>query len=309
MKPNRYLQAFKESFNIVGLTAAAAISAALLNPLPIIGALVLEAAYMLFVPDLKWYQQRLAKVHDADISKRREEAKYRVLPLLRPDMQSRFARMEALLESIEAQSKTDAAREASGWSREVIRKLDFLLEKFLQFAAKDVQFRDYLISVLGEVRGESQLLPRRQSAPNSQRAARNRSYSLQIEVDPGVQDTVVEIQNHYDGELTELKNLHAQESDQSTQAVLEKRVEVLQRRREFIGKIGKVLTNLNHQLMLLEDTFGLISDELRARPPEQVLADIDDVVFQTKTMTELLEEMSPYESTLSRGAMDSMATG
>ena len=37
----------------------------------------------------------------------------------------------------------------------------------------------------------------------------------------------------------------------------------------------------------------------RARP-EQVLADIDDVVFQTKTMTELLEEMAPYENSLSR---------
>ena len=278
-------------------------------PIPILIGLVAEAAYLLFVPDLKWYQLRLSKVYDADISKRREEAKYRVLPLLRPDMQSRFARMEAMLESIEAQSKTDAAREASGWSREVIRKLDFLLEKFLQFAAKDVQFRDYLISVLGEVRGESQLAPRQQSAPNAQRAARNRSYSPQSTTDLSVQNTVVEIQNHYDGELNELKNLYAQESDESTQAVLEKRVEVLQRRREFIGKIGKVLTNLNHQLMLLEDTFGLISDELRARPPEQVLADIDDVVFQTKTMTELLEEMSPYESTLSRGAMSSIATG
>lgn len=294
MKPNRYLQAFKESFNVVGLATAASATLALMGtplmPIPILIGLVLEAAYFLFVPDLKWYQLRLSKVYDADISKRREEAKYRVLPLLRPDMQSRFARMEAMLESIEAQSKTDVAREASGWSREVIRKLDFLLEKFLQFAAKEVQFREYLLSVLMEVTDEKRSSQRKFSS------------SQRDELRHG--DVVAEIQNHYDFELSDLKNLRAQENDQSTQAVLDKRLEVLQRRREFVGKIGKVLTNLNHQLMLLEDTFGLISDELRARPPEQVLADIDDVVFQTKTMSELLEEMAPYESTLSH-ALDS----
>jgi len=304
MNHNRYLAAFKESFNVVGLTTAAAVSAALLNPLPILGALVLEAAYLLFVPDLKWYQQRLSRVHDADISKRREETKARVLPLLRPDMQHRFARMEAMLENIEAQSKTDAAREASGWSREVIRKLDFLLDKFLQFAAKDVQFRDYLFSVLDEVKGGSGVLPSQQAAPNrGPRRMPKQNLQHQVTLDSSTQNAVLEIQNQYDSELSELKKLCEGESDVSTQAVLEKRFEVVQRRREFVGKIGKVLTNLNHQLMLLEDTFGLISDELRARPPEQVLADIDDVVIQTKTMTELLEEMSPYESTLSRGAM------
>ena len=31
----------------------------------------------------------------------------------------------------------------------------------------------------------------------------------------------------------------------------------------------------------MEDTFGLINDEIRARSPEQVLADIEDVVLQT----------------------------
>ena len=58
--------------------------------------------------------------------------------------------------------------------------------------------------------------------------------------------------------------------------------------------------NLNHQLQLLEDTFGLISDELLARPPEQVLADIEDVVSQTNTMTQVLEEVAPYEQMLQR---------
>ena len=91
-----------------------------------------------------------------------------------------------------------------------------------------------------------------------------------------------------------------QETDDDTKAVLEKRLDVLQRRQEFIGKVDKILTNISNQLKLLEDTFGLINDEIRARSPEQVLADIDDVVTQTNTMTEVLEELAPYEQMAAR---------
>ncbi len=115
-----------------------------------------------------------------------------------------------------------------------------------------------------------------------------------------VQNTVAEVQKHYDSELEKLRALLKDEADSGTRAVLEKRCEVLERRREFVGKMGRILQNLNHQLELLEDTFGLISDEIRARPPEQVLADIEDVVTQTNTMTQVLEEIAPYEQSLAR---------
>jgi len=46
---------------------------------------------------------------------------------------------------------------------------------------------------------------------------------------------------------------------------------------------------------LLEDSFGLINDQMRARSPEQVLADIEGVVYQTDSMTQLLEELAPYQ--------------
>jgi len=84
------------------------------------------------------------------------------------------------------------------------------------------------------------------------------------------------------------ENLH-------NQAVLEKRKDILTRRREYVSQIGEILTNLNHQLHLMEDTFGLINDEIRARSPEQVLADIEDVVFQTDSLTEALQEVSPFD--------------
>jgi hypothetical protein len=50
----------------------------------------------------------------------------------------------------------------------------------------------------------------------------------------------------------------------------------------------------------LEDTFGLINDELRARSPEQVLVEIEEVVAQTHTMTTVLDEVASFEQMLQR---------
>ena len=111
---------------------------------------------------------------------------------------------------------------------------------------------------------------------------------------------IAEIEQSYLREIAKVKAQAEQETDDDTKAVLEKRLDVLQRRQEFIGKVDKILTNISNQLKLLEDTFGLINDEIRARSPEQILADIEDVVWQTDTMTKLLEEVAPYEQMVAR---------
>jgi hypothetical protein len=83
-------------------------------------------------------------------------------------------------------------------------------------------------------------------------------------------------------------------------AVLGKRLDVLPRRSDFVGKSGKILVNLDQLLELVEDTFGLINDEIRGRSPEQVLTDIDDVVWQTDSMTQVLEQIAPIEQNMAR---------
>ena len=329
-KINRFAEAFKESFNVVGLATAGAASLALLSPLPILAAVVAEAAYLLFVPDSRWYQVRMAQRFDADIEKRRAQLKMRVLPTLTPQMQSRFARLESVRAGI-----VDQSSEQPEWFREVLRKLDFLLEKFLHFAQKDAQFRSYLETVMQQECGDTNVklnapqlasstrsvaqsaqglqsnrglagaLPatstktpsRVPAAPNAQIANSNGAPQL-VGNDAWTQAAIARIQAQYDGELSQIRQAAENEGDINTRAVLEKRLDVLQRRREFIGKIGRIQTNLHHQLSLLEDTFGLISDEIRAQPPEQVLADINDVVSQTNTMSQLLEEFAPFENSL-----------
>ena len=271
---NRYLAALQEQYNLLGLGSMVALSAATLNPLPLLVGLVAEAAYLIFVPDTKWFESRLSRQHDAEVRAQREQLKNEILPKLRPNLQTRFAKLEEERADIDRQAAADKL-----WMREVLRKLDFLLDKFLQFALKDEQFRVYLYEARLEKFGDN---GKRPPEPT----------------DKWARETVELLQQDYDGDIGKVAQQFENETDPNTRAVLEKRLEVLKRRRDFIARIGKIIANLSQQLALLEDTFGLISDELLARPPEQVLGDIEDVVSQTKTMTEVLEEMAPYERML-----------
>ncbi len=276
---NRYLAAFQEQHNLITLAGAVALSAAMLNPLPFLAALVAEAAYLIFVPDSKWFEKRLGAKNDAEVEAHRARLKAETLPKLRPSLRARFEKLELARQNIERQAAPDKK-----WMREVLRKLDFLLEKFLQFAVKDQQFRAYLLQAQQEIHPVS--LPRAGDEP------------LELN-DKWTRDCVQFLQAAYTRDLDQLQAQRDDEKDESTKAILEKRLEVLGRRRDFIGRIGKIIANLTQQLALLEDTFGLISDELLARAPEQVLGDIDDVVSQTNAMTQVLEELAPFERMLS----------
>ena len=276
---NRYLAAFQEQHNLITLAGAVALSAAMLNPLPFLAALVAEAAYLIFVPDSKWFEKRLSAKSDAEVEAHRARLKAETLPKLRPSLRARFEKLEVARQNIERQAAPDKK-----WMREVLRKLDFLLEKFLQFAVKDQQFRAYLLNAQQEIHPVP--LPRAGADP------------LELN-DKWTRDCVQFLQAAYTRDLDQLQAQRDDEKDESTKAILEKRLEVLGRRRDFIGRIGKIIANLTQQLALLEDTFGLISDELLARAPEQVLGDIDDVVSQTNAMTQVLEELAPFERMLS----------
>lgn len=143
-KSNRYLEAFKEGSNLVSLTTLVAASAALLTPLPLVAGLVAEAAYLLFVPDSKWYASRLSRRSDAEVEMRRQQLKAQTLPLLDPEMQGRFTRLEEIRRQINAQALADQK-----WFQEVLRKLDYLLEKFLLFGAKEGRVPEHISATSG----------------------------------------------------------------------------------------------------------------------------------------------------------------
>ena len=306
-KQSRVKEAAKEQGNMIGLATIAAMTLVIGSPLIAIAGAVAEGIYLLFVPDTKWYGSRLAKRYDDEIEARRKKLKDQILPQLSPAMQDRYLRLESMRDQIYQQCDDNRP-----WFRDVLQKLDFLLEKFLLFGSKEVQFKNYLASVLEEVQKEEgrnqadtggQVKSRRRLDPAQSPLQSNVPDELFLNPDSNwVTQTVKTVQDDYDEEIGKIEKwIESQgEADMHNKAILQKRCEVIQRRKEYVGRIGAILTNLNHQSRLMEDTFGLINDEIRARSPEQVLADIEDVVSQTNVMTEALEEVAPFEQMVAR---------
>jgi len=296
----RYAEAFKEGFNLVGLGTAAAISLATLNPLPFLGAMVLEAAYLLFVPDSAWYERRLEARHDAEIIARREALKKEIMPSLRYEVRDRFTLLEDKRRQIEAQSKGE-----DKWFREALRKLDYLLEKYLQFAQQESRFSQYLVSIEGEIRsGNTQKAPPpviKGKKPKFQiQTDGDRSVSYVVPTEEWIDNTVDYIRGRYQKEIEGIDERLASDPDFPTRKVAEKRRDILERRKEYVSRIGMILHNLGGQMQLMQDVFGLINDEIRARSPEQVLADIDEVVLASNSLAEAIDSVAPLEELVAK---------
>ncbi|BDI28153.1 hypothetical protein CCAX7_002040 [Capsulimonas corticalis] len=275
-------EAIKENGNIVGMGASVILSAVLLNPIPLLAGVVAEAAYLLFVPESRWYTDRLAQRAAAEALRQRRQRNMQILLQLPPETQERFARLEAIRRQIEGVTQQDTQMFG-----QMMRKLDYLLDKFLQFALKELEFRAYLQSLLSECRLSPPPLPNVRLTSGRERPA-SKDLLFPSSAAPGV---VADIQRFYDGEIAQLQTAMSAEKDEGTRSVLARRLDILQRRRDHVGKIGAMLKNLDQQLQLLQDTFGLINDEVRARSPEQVTGEIDEVVLQTDVMTQTLEEL------------------
>jgi hypothetical protein len=291
---NRTREALKEPLNAAGLLVGVAVAAVFPPTIPVVvGALLLgEAGYLLAVPGSNWYAKRLAARSDREILSKRAKLKQQVFTQVRPELQARFNHLEQARLSMSSQQPS-----GEKWFLEILRKLDYLLDKFLEFSGKEAEFRKYLRSVLEEA------LREQSSANLSNTTGFVTSHSNKVKwdkeppMDPAdvwVQAVIGQVQGHYDGEIKDLDAQRVVDSEDLTNnAVLDKRIDIIRRRRDYVGQIGKITVNLNHQLELMEDTFGLINDEMRAQTPEQVLADIDEVIDRTDSFTDMLEGFSP----------------
>jgi hypothetical protein len=266
-QPGPHAQALKESFNVVGLVTAAALSAATLNPVPLLAGLAAEAVYLGLVPRSKWYQARLAARREAASLEAREAAKREVLPQLRARQQARWVRLEGLREQIAAQGQGDPE-----WFAPIVARLDFLLEKWLRFAERESLFA----ANLEEAFQQARLAPGAVADTEEQMAAR--------------------VRESYENEMAEVSARAEREASFETRTLLEKRVRVLQRRRDWAARLSQMQNSLRHQLELIEDTFGLVNDQVRARAPENVLADLETLVWQINATAQQLEEFSALES-------------
>lgn len=301
---NKLKRAWFEPANLIGLAGAAALSAALLNPIPLLVGLVAEAAYLLFVPDSAWFTKRLAKSFDQEVIDHREKLKEAVFPKLRDDVRSKVLWLESARRNIEASGNS-----IDPWFREALRKLDFLLEKYIQFGEKEADYNKYLFTLL------------QQSVDSFEKSERSKlGLGVRIfdelrngeigEMDAfhgwtnftGTEhaDSIAAMDSFYQREIEHLQQSAESETVFATKEILTKRTSVMTRRREFVTRLGDTLINIRHQMDLIAETFGLINDEIRARSPEQVLADIDDVVLGATTLTDTLDQLTPSDQVVTK---------
>ena len=268
---NRFWAAFKENVNIVALATTATLAAATTNLWPLLVGAGLEVLYLAVVPNSAWYRARLQERADEGEHQRRAEWKRRYLAQLSPVMQARWIRIENVRDGVAQKIEDDPQ-----WFRPIVEKLDLLLEKWLEFGAREQEIRAALEQT---------------HATLADKATEGDAPATQNQV----ARIVERIRNGYMREIALLDAQLQKETDFGRQQVLKNRREVLQRRSDWAARSEQMRDVLLQQLELLEDTFGLVQDQLRARAPERVLADLESVLWRTQNATQQLQELSALE--------------
>jgi hypothetical protein len=275
----KHVQAFKDELNWIGsgLIIAAGFAAAMPVLIPFAW-LAYEAAYMLFVPDSAWYERRLSRKFDAEVVRRRQGLRRRFFPFLLSEDKRRYESMERMRREIEAQ-QTDAGT----LQREMLRKLDFLMERFLQFGSKRAEYLEYLRGLMKQELG---IVPSRRGWWGGPEAAE--------ETQAG--DAMLgNLLRHYRNEIDRLQQQVERERAHTGGEILRKNIQVLEQCQTNAAQIGEILRNVTQQMDLVFDTFTLINGQARTRPPEQMLTDVQDVVGSSEALTEALQEFAPLD--------------
>jgi hypothetical protein len=280
---------FLEPFNLGMIVIAGLVFAVSHNFGLLLGAAFVEAAYLIFVPGSAWYKERYEHKLEEGHAAQREDLKNALLPELTPEDRKRYEQLrlsrEAMDRTLDARTKTDL--------EEVLRKLDYLLDRFLIFASKRVQYRRYLLAMEYPdhvLTMEKHAERRRKLQPSGQGGW---TPSL-----AEVEQILPQVRRRIDQRIEEIESEIAAEQDPVNKDVLLKNLQIVQKRRDRIEQIGKIIVNLDRQLELTEDTFGLINDEIRARSPRQILDDVSEVVTQAELTTQIIEAAAPFDERL-----------
>ncbi|MBS1722669.1 MAG: hypothetical protein JSS66_06620 [Armatimonadetes bacterium] len=274
---------------MLGMASIVATSLIAGNPIPAIIGFVAEVIYLVCVPDSRWYQQRLKDrdrlLSDSEFAETFRATRSQALNQMSSSVTERFYTLEHIRQQVAVSS---AAKDP--WYADVVKKLDQLLVAFLNFGVKERQFRTHLSDTLDNLN--------RVTGKKNRRAPQLEDTDLDS-IESWTKQTVDAIVAQYQTDAAEVnEKIAGTPPSDPTLSILQKRVELIQRRGEYAGKVGRMLTSVHHQMRLLEDTFGLIADEAQSRPPQQILADIDEAVFQSTILTQAIDEFTPAEQTL-----------
>lgn len=295
MKFNQYIEAFKEPGNLLGIASFMMLSAATWDlRVACVGA-VAEALYLLVFADSNIYQKKLRdkenRLKEEAFRKEFDDLRSASIGRLSTPVAERFQTLEHIRNQVE-----EASADKETWYLDVVRKLDQMLMAFLNFGLKESQFRNHLHNAM-------RTLATQKKRTGNKIGPCPDGATLE-EVEQWTRDVAEYITQSYSDEIADVENKIAQtQAADPNLPILQKRAELIRRRSEYAGKVGRMLVSMHHQMRLLEDTFGLISDEAQSRPPQQVLTDIEEAVFQSTLLTNAIDEFaSSNEQVLTVGA-------
>lgn len=95
----------------------------------------------------------------------------------------------------------------------------------------------------------------------------------------------------------------AQYADEATRPLLQKNVDILQRRLQTFDDIERSVKRVEAQLQMIENFFGLVNDQVVTMPtPEHILSlDFDSLLSSIETTKEILQQTAPI-----MGQLDSL---
>lgn len=264
-----YKEAFNETGNIVGLVIAGALSAATLNPIPLFIGAGLEALYMLFMPDSKFYKRLVGlrrsiaeKEQAENTEKLSKEMQIANLEKHDSNLFSRYKKLKKIhteiLERINQPSKTTA-----NLMNVELEKINYLLDSYINFLDTYVQYKDYL----GQVNAKS----------------------IQSDIDrltKEVFDMTMSKKGNKNEELRKLK---------------QKNIDILTKRKERITQMENTLSTVNAQLEIIEDTLHLINDQMVSlHSTGELGVDLDELVTGVESTERAIFETNRFLSEISR---------
>lgn len=299
---SRIKTAFNEQENMIGMAVFAGLSIFLLNPIPLIIGAAIEVAYLLFVPDSNWYNNRLVARQKGIAKERREALKQKVYNSVGSEYWEKYTQLESVRTQLD-----DDYTSRPDW-RDVIDRLDTLLGKYLEFGLQDARLRQYLDSLSNQAeQGLPGLLKPKNKETTELRArlmqSQQAAENFSDETVRWVETEMASIRLYFQSQINAIQQLINEEEariaagtgNANNRDTLQKRIEIQTMSLNQAEKIGQGLVNLNQQMALMEETIRLINGQIKSKQPGQVLLDIENLVDQSETVSNFLHDIAPFE--------------
>jgi hypothetical protein len=142
---SKFLEAFLQDFNLIGLAGFAAMAAVMQNPLPLAAGLAVEALFLINAPGSAWFERYLALQRARRRGLRRAAWRQRVLATLPRQDRERFRDVHRRLSSASGALDDETRRLAIA----ELDRVEDLLDQMLDLFAVRQSARAYLATVDG----------------------------------------------------------------------------------------------------------------------------------------------------------------